>query len=389
MDGEEFAIDCSSSDEEAPLNPRMPLCFPNSMQLSRKTECAMNKAESFNSSKKHQHNKAYSPSRPSDSEQESSAASKKRHSKYQELTEGRTPVSRIRSKKKLNLSNAEGFLPICINDITSKTINEIDTKDSGMIFPSNEATFIDEASSHITGAYVNVSEPQSPILGLRKTAAWSSPLIKTKKNKIKTSSSASGSCKIPKRKLDTSNIASVKRQLISEDETVQINTGTEANTKDQSNLNLDSKLNVCSGLNSNTKTGKLNESNEYDRESRVGQGRNQFQSSHSCFYPQPEAFQSEESLLNQAMDHCIKQAVPSKYEDQSDFTVSDKDLTDLSLTQGTPETCIDHQESQSIVVASEGTNSQVDYNIEMTLTPSKHSMEGTDVSEVSFPWFIT
>ncbi|XP_050693860.1 DNA repair-scaffolding protein-like isoform X1 [Eriocheir sinensis] len=389
--GEDFAIDCSSSDEEVPLNPRVPVilssCLSTSTRLPKKTKYEMNKSESYDSFKKHQHNKAHSPSRPSDSGQEAPAARRKGHIKNQEQAEERTPVSKVWSHEKLNLSNTGGFSPVCTTPLTSKIKSEIDINDPGIIFPSSEATY-DEASTHSSGAYANAFEPPSPVLGWRRTGAWScSPLIKAKKTKVKTCSSASGSHKVPKRKLAISKTASVKRQIITEDEAVQtnlnFNEGREAEKENQSNLNIDS---VISDVNCNTKTGNLNESHGYDRESRVTQDGSQGQDTNSYPLLRPEAFKSEQSVLSQSSDHCIRQVVLPRCEDQSNSTFSNSDLqstalTDLSPLQETPEHCVDHQASQIIVVASEGTDSQVDYNIEMPLTPSKHSLEGTDVSE--------
>lgn len=371
----------------------MPAILPSwpssSARLPKRTKHETNKSEYYNSFKKDQLNKAQSPSIPSDSGQEAPSTSKMGHIKNQELAEERTPVRRVRSHKKLILSNTEGFLPVCASPPTNKIKSEVDTHDPRVIFSSSEVTH-DEVSSHRGGADVNASEPLSPVLGLRRSEARScSPLIKAKRTKLQTRSSVPCSHKVAKRKLAISMTASVKRQIISEDETIQtnlsLNASTGADKENQSSLNVDS---VSSNVSCNNKTRNLNESLSYDREPTVTQDGGQEQDTSSSPLLQPESFKSEQPVSSQSSALCIEQAVLQRCEDQSNSTVSNRDLpstalTDLSSPQETAQHCVDHEASQNIVVASEGTDSQVDYNIEVPLTPTKHSVEGTDVSEVS------
>lgn len=355
--GEDFAIDYSSSDEEVPLNPRVPsiqpLCLSTSTKLPKK-ECEVNEIGSYSSFENYEHNKTHSPPGPAVSNQKLPAASRKGQIK-------------------------------------------IDTKESGIVFP--EARFHGEISSASSGRNVYDTEPQSPVLGLRRTQARScSPLIKPKKTRVKFSS-VSGLHKVRKRKLTASSIASVKRQILSKDETVQIdssfNAETKVNKEEQNSLTsaCGQCVSVSGAVNCNTKTRNYvsaSEPGQYDRKFRVGEDASQGQSTNSYSLLQPEVLLRKQSLCEQSSDHCIEQIVQQNYNCQSNSSDLNNDLQPLAMTdsmsiKGTSEHCIDHEASQNITVPSEGSGSQVDYNIELPLTPIKHSLEGTDASEVSFP----
>lgn len=395
--GEDFAIDCSSSDDEVSLNPSVPLIMPLYLspvtKLPPKTECEIDKTENYVSFKQHQYNKVLSPPESSDSDQESPAVSGRGQRKLQEPGGKRIPLSTLCSHEKFNLTNTKDFLPVCTLSDTNKSKNKINIKESGVMFPSSEASQYDEATPHNSRAYGNAFEPHSPVLGRRRNAAsLCSPLIKTKKTKDRTCSFVSGSHKVSKRKLAISNIAPVNRQIFVRDETAQINVN--YNARADISKEKHKKLYDSSDLNCYTKTGNLKDKfasvpDKYEKESTIGQDASQDQNLSCYCIPRPEVFRQEQSLSDWSDDHHIKKIVP-KYEDQISSTNSDSDLQPVALTgrsstQGISQLCVDHQPSQNIAATSEGVDTQADYNIEIPLSNNKHLLDGITLCEVSFP----
>lgn len=318
----------------------------------------------------------------------------------------RTLLSTSYSQKKaLSTPYFQDLLPLSEHHDFSKKGNKMDTMDTEkmdtrrneLVLPVRGTGCV-ETLPHPSTSDITVLEPQSPILGAKRIVAGPcSPVVRTKKGQIKSSSPILGSCKVPKRKLTLCDGASAKRQINRDDISINSKFKTGVVAKEEEHRNVDS----CQGnyvnnnyLNSNARTRNLNDVHEA-KLSTFSQSRAEqneiTQSQHRNLHhhlPIPSRCSREEQTPSRcSVDLNERIILLGSCDSQGDSKTSDDfkplALSDISPSQGHLGLCVDDCASQSIAVPSEGTNSQLDLNIEAPLTPCKNSLNSSDICEVS------
>ena len=336
--------------------------------------------------KNDQYSEAYELLVPAVSDQNSSSINIDRKISPQKPDGKKALLNISCQEKKHNTQGTQGILPLSKHHNLNIRDNMMDTKETELL-SSVSGRFHDEALSHPSASGINVLEPLSPILGSRIC-------VRAKKVQIKTSSDKFRSCKVPKRKQTLSDAVSVKRQAINDDTSFnwRFNIAVTASRKEQKNLGsfhghyVNNDISKC-----NERIGILNDVHEaeHNRCIQPKVGRNEGTGSPEKIHVSPgdciEKHTPSECLIDNLSQEIIQLG---SYGSQGNFKISDTVLkpsvwSDPSMSQEHLELGVDEFTSQSIPVPSDGKDSQLDCNIEASLTPCENSMYGTAISEVS------
>lgn len=283
-------------------------------------------------------------------------------------------------QKKHNCEDLQSFLLSFEHHDLSKMENERDIRKCESLLPTHGRC--DGALSCTNANNINV-QPQSPVLGSGRVLARScSPVLKGRKVQMKSSFDAL------KKRLNFSDAAPVKRQINSDDISVNLEFSVAVAAREEEEINVNS-YNGHSPY-SNIRKRCLNDGHDATLDKHILH----FNSVQNGVTQSPEKINSSLVTYTDCRgEHipfgCSEVVHPGSHGNQDDSKTFDVNLKpllrcDLSLSEEYLGVDIDEcSTSDTIAVSSEGTDHQLDHNIKASATSHENSMNDFSISEVS------